>query len=436
MLFPCRIKWGDSHLRYLHSPLDKATSSQFQATLVQDLRRFSEFHEMGGAMDRVDAVFWTKVWSSMAVISSKAWRSLSKPQKILLYFKPIQYVDWYDRNVNTKIINSTGYSIFHKSEVSMNIQSIYTEDLMHFVGHLLDQLHIWPFSPLESGRSSKRWRGDELLRYDGQPLGAVQVDSFMDNSASNFVPSCSFQFCSTTAWQSFISRCRPRQWLSSSLIKFEARFSCPAFEPHIAISQLWFAGCHLVGNPSGSGSPTFFYMICNGSSLGKMESCTIESFQELNFWQHEPWICSLSMGAYIRPEFGDPLGVGHAGLDTQCKKKVPSQVYHKPCPEVCASSHTMFLPSLCKLFRCRRTNMGQNRTRFVLAPATRGWHFWWFTFFLVTMKNQKPHQRMGRREQTDSWWMVQALLSFIHSKDGPSMSQLLDIAWYARTISF
>jgi len=32
---------------YLHSPLDKATSSQFQATLVQDLRRFSEFHDMG-----------------------------------------------------------------------------------------------------------------------------------------------------------------------------------------------------------------------------------------------------------------------------------------------------------------------------------------------------------------------------------------------------
>lgn len=47
---------------YLHSPLDKATSTQFQATLVQDLRRFSEFHEMGdlqsdeGAMSCYDMI--------------------------------------------------------------------------------------------------------------------------------------------------------------------------------------------------------------------------------------------------------------------------------------------------------------------------------------------------------------------------------------------
>lgn len=43
---------------YLHSPLDHATTAQFKATLVQDLRRFSEFHEMGDLLTEDEHMTW------------------------------------------------------------------------------------------------------------------------------------------------------------------------------------------------------------------------------------------------------------------------------------------------------------------------------------------------------------------------------------------
>lgn len=203
----------------------------WQATLVQDLRRFSEFHEMGGANmgesrgseDPCSAIafttFYNNMWRPiMYPIVWGAWNGTQKAQNVKGWWESedtseavalatkmwfSQVSGWWDGHGSeygfSKCVDFFWY--FKSSTVFETMIPDDANDWCLSVGlkpprvplnrmtAICSPLFVERFScqsgnkqfwyapkhSLKSRRSSKRRGGDELLWYDRQPAGSVQV---------------------------------------------------------------------------------------------------------------------------------------------------------------------------------------------------------------------------------------------------------------------